>query len=81
MKKNMLSFKLLWSALMVVAYLGISYLVMFTPLLIRYNSTNNNPADDQNKLVRIILAIVLFVYGILRGYRLWKSLKELDTKE
>lgn len=57
---------------MVIAYLGIAYLVVFTPVLIRYNDTTNTSANDENFIARIVLGIILFVYGVFRGYRIWK---------
>ena len=67
-----MTIKLIWGIVMVIAYLGISYLVVFTPVLIRYNSTNNSPSNDENFIFRIILGIILFVYGLFRGYRIWR---------
>jgi len=69
---NKISFKFVWGILMVIAYLGISYLVVFTPVLIRYNARDNNPSNDENFIFRIILGIVLLAYGLFRGYRIWK---------
>ncbi|MFR9166484.1 MAG: hypothetical protein ACLVKO_09820 [Dysgonomonas sp.] len=69
---NKNSFQLVWGILMVVAYIGIAYLVVFTPVLIRYNDTTNTSSNDENFVVRIVLGVVLFVYGVFRGYRMWK---------
>lgn len=60
---------------MVFAYIGIAYLVVFTPVLIRYNDTNNDSSNDQNLIIRLALGATLFIYGIFRGYRLWKIAK------
>lgn len=73
-KKNRFGFRFVWSLFMVFAYVGISYLVLFTPYLIRYNA-ENNPANDQNIVIRLILGIVLFVYGLFRGYRFYREWK------
>lgn len=72
MEDNKSSFKLVWGILMVIAYIGIAYLVVFTPVLIRYNDTTNTSDNDHNFVIRIILGIVLFAYGIFRGYRIWR---------
>ena len=72
MENNKISFKLIWGILMAATYIGISYLVVFTPMLIRYNSQDNRPSNDENFVFRIILGVVLFVYGLFRGYRIWK---------
>lgn len=65
-------FRLIWAGFMVIAYFGMSYLVLFTPMLLRYND-RNDPTDDRNFLPRIILGVVLAAYGLFRGYRLWKE--------
>lgn len=72
MKKEDSSFKFAWGVLMVIAYLGIAYLVVFTPVLIRYNTDTNTSANDENFVTRIILGVVLLAYGLFRGYRIWK---------
>ncbi|NDW17949.1 hypothetical protein D0T53_03330 [Dysgonomonas sp. 216] len=68
-----ISFKLIWGILMVIAYLGIAYLVVFTPMLIRYNARDNQPTNDENFVLRIVLGIILLAYGLFRGYRIWKT--------
>ena len=70
-----MKFRLIWGVLMALAYVGIAYLVVFTPLLIPYNSHNNKASSDEYFIVRIALGVVLFAYGIFRGYRLWKMVK------
>lgn len=72
MSEKKTNFRLIWGIIMVIAYLGIAYLVVFTPVLIRYNSDANTSANDENFIVRITLGIILFVYGLFRGYRIWK---------
>ena len=67
-------FRIIWGVFMAVAYIGIAYLVVFTPLLIRYNAAND-PGYDQYKIIRIIFGTVLLIYGIYRGYRIWKNNK------
>lgn len=61
---NKFSFKLIWGIVMVCAYLGIAYLLVFSPLF--DNST-------MPKSIRIAIAVLFSVYGIYRGYRLWKK--------
>ena len=71
-----MNFRFIWGVFMAIAYIGIAYLVTFTPLLIRYNAAGGtNPANDENFIVRIVLGVVLFAYGIFRGYRIWKMNK------
>lgn len=72
MSDNKTSFRLIWGIIMVIAYLGIAYLVVFTPVLIRYNDTTNTSTNDENFIARIVLGVILFVYGVFRGYRIWK---------
>lgn len=72
MSKDKTEFRTLWGIFMSLVYIGIAYLILFTPLLIRYNETNN-PDYDNNATLRIIFAIILCSYGIIRGYRTWKG--------
>jgi hypothetical protein len=57
---------------MSLAYVGIAYLVLFTPVLIRYNEANDK-ANDKNLLIRAIFGVIMLAYGIMRGYRTYKS--------
>lgn len=57
---------------MSLAYVGIAYLVLFTPVLIRYNE-NNDKENDKNLLIRIIFGVIMLAYGAMRGYRVYKS--------
>lgn len=61
-KQNKKSFRFLWSLLMIFIYMGISYMLVFTPIF--------EGSIDKN--IRIGMAVLLTVYGIFRGYRLWK---------
>ncbi|MDR0414040.1 MAG: hypothetical protein LBH84_01310 [Prevotellaceae bacterium] len=72
MEKGKLPFRLIWGAFMSLAYVGIAYLVLFTPALIRYNE-NNDRGNDQNLLIRVVFGVIMLAYGILRGYRTCKS--------
>lgn len=57
------SFKLIWGITMIFIYLSVAYLLVFTPLF-----RKNIP-----EAIRIAFGIIFAVYGILRGYRLWKE--------
>jgi len=61
LKKN-LSFRLIWGILMVVIYLGMSYLLVFTNLFTQFSLT-----------LRIIFGIVFLLYGIFRGWKIWQD--------
>ena len=74
-EKRKISFKHLWNIVMFVIYIGIGYLVLFTPLLLPYNYRDNNPEEDEFAVPRIILGIGIFAYGFFRGYNIWKSFK------
>lgn len=56
-------FKLTWGIMMVIIYISVAYLLVFTPLF-----RGNIPAG-----IRIAFGVIFTVYGILRGYRLWKE--------
>ncbi|GHT82654.1 hypothetical protein FACS189467_8030 [Bacteroidia bacterium] len=60
---------------MALTYVGIAYLAVFTPVLIRYNETNDS-ATDQHLLVRWLFGITVFVYGLVRGHRTYKQLNK-----
>jgi uncharacterized membrane protein HdeD (DUF308 family) len=75
MEKGKPSFRLIWSVFMSLAYVGIAYLILFTPALIRYNETNDK-GNDKNLLIRIIFGVIMLCYGIMRGYRTYKSAAE-----
>ncbi|MDR1342832.1 MAG: hypothetical protein LBK18_06215 [Prevotellaceae bacterium] len=72
MEKGKPSFRLIWGVFMSLAYVGIAYLVLFTPVLIRYNE-NNDKENDKNLLIRIIFGVIMLAYGVMRGYRVYKS--------
>ena len=56
-------FKLIWGIMMVIIYVSVAYLLVFTPLF-----RGNIPAG-----IRIAFGVIFTAYGILRGYRLWKE--------
>lgn len=57
------NFKLIWGAMMVLIYVSVAYLLVATPLF-----KESIPAG-----IRISFGIIFTVYGLLRGYRLWKA--------
>jgi hypothetical protein len=63
MKEKKLSPKIIFGIFMVLFYLCISILMVFTPIF-----------ENINIIFRIIIGILLFSYGIFRGYRAWKEL-------
>ncbi|MEA4918516.1 hypothetical protein [Proteiniphilum sp.] len=56
-------FKLIWGIMMVIIYVSVAYLLVFTPLF-----RENIPS-----WIRISFGVIFSVYGVLRGYRLWKE--------
>lgn len=56
-------FKLIWGIMMIVIYLSVAYLLVFTPLF-----RGNIPVG-----IRIAFGVIFSAYGIMRGYRLWKE--------
>lgn len=73
MGSDKFSFSTIWGVFMALAYIGISYLILFTPFLMPYNFDGSG--DDKYKIIRIVLGAVLFLYGIIRGIRVWKALR------
>lgn len=71
-----ISFRTIWGFSMAVAFAAIGCLVFFTPWLLPYNATNNPDLADENATLRIILGIVFVVYGLMRGYTTWISLRK-----
>ena len=56
-----INWRLVLGAIMVFIYLGMAAMLVFTDLF------------DFELGFKIIFAILFFVYGLFRGYRLWKS--------
>ncbi len=48
---------------MVLFYLCVSILLIFTPIF-----------GNVNIILRIIMGVLFFMYGLFRGYRMWKDL-------
>ena len=69
-----ISFRIVWGILMALAYIGIAYLVFFTPVLIPYNETND-PSNDTHLVIRLLFGSVVFVYGLVRGYKIFRQVK------
>ena len=59
-KKNINKFRFIWGAVMVVIYLAISYILVFTPIF----------EESISKPIRIGMAVLFTAYGTFRGYRL-----------
>lgn len=74
-EKDKSSYKMIWSILMFFIYMAIAYFVLFTPILLPYNYQDNLPENDSFAIVRYILGIAIFAYGIFRGYRVIKYKK------
>lgn len=76
--KTNVPFRTIWGICMALAYTGIACVVLFTPLLLRYNGTNDPQLPDENATLRIIFGIVFLVYGLMRGYSTWMKFKTND---
>lgn len=74
-ENNKISFRTIWSAIMALLYFAVGYLVMFTHYLLPYNLRENDMVNDDFAIVRIILGVALFLYGVFRIYRVVKYKK------
>lgn len=74
MKSTRGQFSVIWGVVMSLVFIGVAYLIYFTPYLLKYNAIND-PEQDQFIVLRTILAIVFFLYGIARGYRTYREWK------
>jgi uncharacterized membrane protein HdeD (DUF308 family) len=54
--------KLIWGILMTLIYLFMAILLIFSDIF------------DFDKTLKIIIGILFFVYGVFRGYRVWKNI-------
>ncbi len=63
-KKN--NMRLIWGIIIVSIYLIIAFIFVFAP---------NSIFKDNTWVIRIAMGILLFLYGLFRGYRLWKDMK------
>jgi len=61
MQQKKLNWRLLFGAIMVFIYLGMAAMLVFTDLF------------NLDTVYRIIFAVLFFLYGLFRGYRLWKN--------
>jgi hypothetical protein len=55
--------KTIFGIFMILFYLCVSILMVFTPIF-----------ENINIIFRIIMGVLLFVYGVFRAYRAWKEL-------
>lgn len=60
--KNKLNFKLIWGLLMIVIYLGMFFLLLFTSMF-----------NSMSLTVRILFGAIFLIYGIFRGYQIWRN--------
>jgi hypothetical protein len=61
---NNFNWRFLLGICIVAAYLSISYMVLFTDVF---------KGGALSDTIRIVFGVLLGVYGIWRGYRLWKD--------
>jgi hypothetical protein len=59
-----LSPKAIFGIFMVLFYLGLAIIMVFTPVF-----------ESLNYILRVIMGILLLLYGIFRGIRAWRDLK------
>lgn len=59
-KEQVKPWKFLFGIFMVIIYLGMASLLVFSNMF------------DIREPFRIIIGILFFLYGIFRGYRIWK---------
>ncbi|MDH6308349.1 cytochrome c biogenesis protein CcdA [Dysgonomonas sp. PFB1-18] len=55
--------RMIYGIFMVFFYLCISVLLVFTPVF-----------DNVHMILRIIMGVLFFIYGLFRGYRMWKNI-------
>lgn len=55
--------KTVFGIFMVLFYLCLAVMMVFTPIF-----------EDINWILRVIMGVLLFLYGIFRGYRAWTEL-------
>lgn len=53
----------IYGIFMVFFYLCVSVLMVFTPIF-----------ESVHLVIRIIMGVLFFAYGMFRGYRMWKDL-------
>lgn len=71
---NKMSFKAMWSIFMAIVYFVLSYLVIFTSF--PYNMQEEQPVEAESvKIIRVMLGITLFLYGVFRVFRVYKFRK------
>jgi len=52
--------KLIWGIFMVIIYLGMASLLVFSEIF------------DIKPVFRVVIGVLMFIYGLFRGYRVWK---------
>ena len=62
MQQKKLNWRLLFGAIMVFIYLGMAAMLLFTDLF-----------SFRWEILKVIFAVLFFLYGLFRGYRLWKN--------
>jgi uncharacterized BrkB/YihY/UPF0761 family membrane protein len=74
-----MNLRFIWGLFMVLVYIGVACLIVFTPMLsnavsnVMYYIGADYQSDNNFLLVRIIAGILLLAYGLFRGYRIWKD--------
>jgi len=56
------SFLLVWGILMVIIYMGMCYMLIFTGLFKQFSPT-----------LRYIFGGIFLVYGVFRAYKIWQN--------
>ena len=56
-----MNWRFIWGIFMVLFYLGIAVLLFFFDLF------------NIKESLKIVIALLFFIYGIFRGYRMWKN--------
>ena len=62
MKQSMrMNWRFVWGIFMVLFYLGMAVLLFFSDFF------------DIREGFKVVISILFFVYGLFRGYRMWKN--------
>jgi hypothetical protein len=79
LKNARMNFRFIWGAFMVIVYLGVACLLVFTPTLsnavanVSYYLGYSGQSENNYLVVRVLAGILLLAYGVFRGYRVWKD--------
>lgn len=60
--KEPFNFRLIWGILMVIIYLAMFYMLVFTNLFVNLSQT-----------LRIIFGVIFLLYGLFRGWQVWQN--------